>query len=202
MSNLNKDILYILFEELQSDSNSLFSCLLVNRLWCETVVPILWKNPWCHEDNMDYQKKSSLYHIIIISLPHDVKESLTSQGIQLFPASTSHQPPSFDYLSFCRSINIKVVKEIISLGSSVTCNQFLLQQEIYSLFMNKLSEVKYLDMRSIEHQIFYFPGAKTCLDSLCELSCDVSINPIYFYGLACFRKNIQMFIVINTGKSE
>src|ERR1044071_3576838 len=172
MSKLNKDILFSLFEELQNDSKSLFSCLLVNRLWCETVTPILWRNPWCCDNNVNYQKKASLYHIIVLSLPDDVKEFLTSLGIQLF--LTSHQPLLFDYLSLCRSINMKVIKDIISLGSSLTYHQFLLQQEIYSLFMRKFPEIKYMDMRSIEHQIFYFSEAETCLESLCELVCDVS----------------------------
>src|SRR5688572_8465611 len=99
MSKLNKDILFLLFEELQNDSKSLFSCLLVNRLWSDTVIPILWRNPWC------CIKKESLYNIVIFSLPSDIKESLKSQGIQLFPFS--HQSPLFDYLSFCKSINTK-----------------------------------------------------------------------------------------------
>jgi len=114
MSSLNKDILFLLFEELQDDSKSLFSCLLVSRLWCEMVIPILWRNPWCY--NLNDQRKSSLYHIIILSLPDEVKEFLTNQGIQCF--QTSHQPLLFDYLSLCRSINMKVIKNIISLGST------------------------------------------------------------------------------------
>src|SRR6266536_300167 len=103
MSTLNNDILFLLFEELQDDSKSLFSCLLVNRLWCEVVIPILWRDPWCYEDNINYRKKSSLYYIITFSLPNDIKEFLTSQGIQLYPIS--YQSLSFDYLSFCKSIN-------------------------------------------------------------------------------------------------
>jgi len=65
MSKLNKDILFLLFEELHDDSKSLFSCLLVNRLWCETVIPILWRDPWCYEDNINHQKKV----LCIILLP-------------------------------------------------------------------------------------------------------------------------------------
>ncbi len=176
MSKLNKDILFLLFEGFQDDSKSLFSCLLVNRLWCETVIPILWRNPWNFKDIVNYQEKNSLYYIITFFLPDDIKEFLTNQGIQI-----SHQSPLFDYLSFCKSINVNVIKNIISIISSSTYNQFLLQQEIYSLFMRKFPEIKYLDMRTIEHQIFYFPKAKTSFESLCELKCDVSIAPIYFY---------------------
>src|SRR5688572_30503527 len=135
MSRLNKDILFLLFEELQSDSKSLFSCLLVSRLWCETVIPILWRDPWCCcEKNIDYHQQRSLYRIMIFSLPDEVKEFLTNQGIQFF--QTSHRPLLFDYLSFCRSISMKVIKSIISWSSSIYVS-FLLQQEIYRLCLRK-----------------------------------------------------------------
>src|SRR5438034_5254831 len=152
MSKLNKDILFLIFEELQDDSKSLFSCLMVNRIWCEIVIPVLWRNPWNY--NISYYNKSSLYYIITFYLSDDIKEFLTRQGIQL--PLVSHQPLLFDYLSFCRSVNVNIMNAIISAGSSLTYNQFLLQQEFYNLFMKKCPEVKYLDMKPIEHQIFYF----------------------------------------------
>ncbi|GBC03627.1 hypothetical protein RclHR1_05220004 [Rhizophagus clarus] len=52
-------------------------------------------------------------------------------------------------------------------------------------------------MRTIEHQIFYFPEAKTRLESLCELKFDTSINPSYFYGIAHICQYIQRLIIIN-----
>jgi hypothetical protein len=93
---------------------------------------------------------------------------------------------------------MKVIKNIVSFSSTSAYDQFLLQQEIHNLLMDKLTEVKYLDMGSIEHQIFSFPKAKTCLGSLCELRCDTSIDSTYFYGLAYVCKQIQRIIIINT----
>jgi len=54
MSNLNKDVLYLMFEELQNDEKTLYSCLLVSKTWCEVIIPILWKNPW------KYDKKGTI----------------------------------------------------------------------------------------------------------------------------------------------
>ena len=97
-------------EELQDDSKSLFSCLLVvNRLWCETGVLVLWRNPWRYD--ISYQNKSSLFNIVTSSLPDDIKEILTAQGI----LTTSQQPLLFDYLSFCRSMNVNAINDIILL---------------------------------------------------------------------------------------
>jgi hypothetical protein len=194
MSKLNKDILFLIFEELKEDSKFLFSCLMINRLWCETVIPILWKNPWCY-NNINYSKKNYLFFIISCYLFDDIKEFITEQGIQL--PSGSNQSLLFDYLSFCRSINVNIINKIISIGSSLACNQFFMQQEIYRLFMKKCPELKYFDMKSIKHQIFYFPEAKTRLESLCELKCDTSIDSSYFYGLSQSCQFIQRLIILN-----
>ncbi|RIA84717.1 hypothetical protein C1645_404713 [Glomus cerebriforme] len=193
MSQLNKDILFLLFEELQSDSKSLFSCLLVNKLWCETAIPILWRNPWSYDIN--YMNKNYLFAIITFYLPIDIKKFLISQGINFPPIS--YQSLLFDYLSFCRSINVNIIDDIISFGSSLTHNQFYLQQEFYNILITSCTELKYLDMRLINHQIFYFPKAKARLETLYELKCDTSVGPTYFYGLARICKNVQKLIIIN-----
>src|SRR4051812_15032329 len=115
MSKINKDILFLIFEEFQDDSKSLFSCLMVNRLWCETVIPILWRNPWCY-NGINYRNKKYLFFIISCYLFDDIKEFITEQGIQL--PSDSNQLLLFDYLSFCRSINVNTINSLISIGSS------------------------------------------------------------------------------------
>ncbi|GBC06339.1 hypothetical protein RclHR1_06780003 [Rhizophagus clarus] len=193
MFKLNEDILFLIFEELKNDSKSLFSCLMVNKLWCEIGIPILWKDPWNYKIN--YNNKAYLFTIITFYLSDDIKDFLERQGVQL--PSVSAQSLSFDYLSFCRSINIDIINEIISIGSSLAYNQFLLQQEFYSLFIKKLPELKWLDMRSIKHQIFYLSEANTRLESLYELKCDTSINATYFYGIARICQYIQKLTIVN-----
>ncbi|GET61840.1 hypothetical protein GLOIN_2v1764020 [Rhizophagus irregularis DAOM 181602=DAOM 197198] len=94
-----------------------------------------------------------------------------------------------------RSINVNTLNTITSIGSSLAYNQFLLQQEFYCLFMKKFQELKCLDMNLIKHQIFYIPEAKNRLESLCELKCDTSIDPSYFYGLARICQFIQRLII-------
>ncbi|PKK66830.1 hypothetical protein RhiirC2_784296 [Rhizophagus irregularis] len=198
MSKLNKDILFLISQELQDDSISLFSCLMVNRLWCETVIPILWRNPWCYD--IDYYNKNYLFKIIVSYLSDDIKEFLTRQGIQLL--TVSRQLLMFDYLSLCRSIDAHTINIIASIGSSLAYNNFILQQEFYNLFMKKFPELKYLNMSTIKHQIFYFPEAKLRFESLCELKCDTSIDSSYFYGLARLCQYIQRLIIDNVDESS
>jgi len=44
MSQLTIDCLEEIFEYLEYDKITLYSCLLVNRLWCKISVRILWKS--------------------------------------------------------------------------------------------------------------------------------------------------------------
>jgi hypothetical protein len=194
MSKLNKDILYLIFEEFQDDLKSLFSCLMVNKSWCKTAVPVLWRNPWSYKGN-NYRIKSSLFTIIVYYLFDSIKEFITSKVIQL--PSISNKSLSFDYLSYCRSINVISINRITSIGSTSAYDQFFIQEEFYLLLMRKCPELRYLDMRSIKHQLFYFPEAKARFESLCELKCDTSIDSSYFYGLSRCCKNIQVLIITN-----
>ncbi|RIA90387.1 hypothetical protein C1645_823449 [Glomus cerebriforme] len=43
-----------------------------------------------------------------------------------------------------------------------------------------------------KHQIFYFPGAKECLKTICELKYETSTVSTYFYGLA-IQKDLKYF---------
>jgi hypothetical protein len=191
MSKLNKDVLFLLFEELQNNSKCLFSCLMVNRIWCETAIPVLWRNPWCYSFN--YQNKNSLYSIITSYLSDDIKKFLTRKGLGI---QISGQSLTFDYLSFCRSIDIKIINDVISIGSSSEYIQFLLQEEIYSFLIRKCSEIKYLNMYGT-YDIVYLPEAKVRLESLCELICDTLIDSMYFYRLAHACQQIQRITIIN-----
>ncbi|CAB4443200.1 unnamed protein product [Rhizophagus irregularis] len=188
MSKLNKDILFLIIEELRDNPKFLFSCLMVNRVWCETAIPILWRNPWRYSIN--YYNKNSLYYILTSYLSNDIKEFFTKKKFNI-----PGQSLAFDYLSFCRSINIEIIDVITSIGS-LEYNQFLLQEEIYSFLMNKCPEIKYLNICGT-YDILQLPEAKFRLESLCELTCHTLINPKYFYRLAHICQQIQRIIIIN-----
>ena len=65
MSRLNQDVLYFIIEELKDDKQTLFSCILVNKTWCETIIPILWRDPW---KSLKKEKEKSLLNVIISHL--------------------------------------------------------------------------------------------------------------------------------------
>ncbi|GES75936.1 hypothetical protein GLOIN_2v1764020 [Rhizophagus clarus] len=115
-----------------------------------------------------------------------------SQGISL-----SHKSLLFDYLSFCKSINIHIIKSIISLGTSSPYIRLSLQREFYRLFMKKCSGLKYLDMKLFEFEEFYFPEVELPFESLHELICNTYVDSSYFHGLARVSHNIQRINIVN-----
>src|SRR3954470_568280 len=92
MSKLPADCLNEIFEYLVEDEATLHSCLLVNRLWCEVSVIILWRS-------------IRNYNTLIACLPNESKEILYQNGI-ITSASAASNPPMFNYASFCKVLSI------------------------------------------------------------------------------------------------
>jgi hypothetical protein len=99
MALLFADILNEIFEYLEDDKATLYSCLLVNRLWCEVSVRILWKSV-------------RNYKTFFSFLPDESKEILYRNEIII--STQSSKPPLFNYVSFIKSFNI----------SDIICNAF------------------------------------------------------------------------------
>src|SRR5256885_2963380 len=88
---MSADCLNEIFECLEEDKVTLRSCLLVNRLWCEVSVRILWKS-------------IRNYNTLIACLPNESKEILYKEGI--ITSISASKPPVFDYASFCKVLSI------------------------------------------------------------------------------------------------
>src|SRR5436305_7202084 len=112
MLKLNKDVLFLIVEELQNDKKSLHSCLLVDRTWCETTILILWKNPWkfCPRP-IDSAESILLFNVILLHLSEGSRENLKKQKIDLFVVT--HQLPLFNYISFWRYLNLYFLEEMM-----------------------------------------------------------------------------------------
>ncbi|RIA84520.1 hypothetical protein C1645_879878 [Glomus cerebriforme] len=191
MSKLNRDILYLIFEELQNDKRSLSSCLSVNKIWCEIIIPILWKNPWKYLKHKE--KELLLLNVIISHLSDESKNNLKSQGW-----TNSYQRPLFDYISFCRHLNLYKIKIIIERSASDEESISILENEIFNLFINENIKYKHLYIPiQFNYPIHLNPKAKHCFSDIEFLSCHASINDNILIGLTeiCkYVKEINLFI--------
>src|SRR5436190_9596660 len=122
-----------IFECLEEDKITLHSCLLVNRLWCEISVRILWTSVWN-------------YDTLIACLPNESKEILYKNGI--IPSTSTSKPALFNYVAFIKNLEIdKVIKNILKKfryyndkPSILDNKKCILVQEIYKLF-NQISSL-------------------------------------------------------------
>src|SRR5438034_6512309 len=83
MSQLPVDCLNEIFEYLEEDKETLRSCLLVNRLWSEVSVRILWRSV-------------RNYRTLIACLPNESREVLRKNGINI---STPTKSPLYNYIT-------------------------------------------------------------------------------------------------------
>ncbi|RIA91438.1 hypothetical protein C1645_875422 [Glomus cerebriforme] len=216
MSMLNKDVLLLILEELQYDSKSLYSCLLVNRTWCETAVPILWKNPhWKLKENggdIQYLEEKSLniqclkekrekreilqFNVIISHLSNETKENLRNQGINL---STEIQKPLFNYISFCKHLVISKLEEGISSIKNIKSSKIsILRNEVFKLFINKNTRFTHLYIpRQFNYHIHLIPGAEYCFSELKYLFCSTeSTDQNILEGLSRISNSIKELVIV------
>uniref|UniRef100_U9UMQ7 F-box domain-containing protein n=1 Tax=Rhizophagus irregularis (strain DAOM 181602 / DAOM 197198 / MUCL 43194) TaxID=747089 RepID=U9UMQ7_RHIID len=182
MSKLNRDVLYLIFEEFQDDDNTLHSCLLVNKTWCEIIIPILWKNPW---KNLKREKEKSLLNVIISHLSGESKNNLKNLGINFL--ENLYQKPLFNYISFCRHLNLFKVKTIIN-AIDKDSEKIIIKNDIFSLFINEHTRFTHL---YIPFQVFLIPGTKCCFSEIEFLSCNTSVNDNILVELTEICKSIK-----------
>src|ERR1044072_8016572 len=181
---LPADCLNEIFEYFENDKVTLYSCLLVNRLWCEVSIRILWMCVWN-------------YDTLIACLPNDSKEILYKNGI--ITSTSTSKPPLFNYIAFIRNLEIdNIIKNIIKeyydyYDSPILNNKIcILVQEIYKLF-NQISSLRELHFCSkvVESAPNATPTlAGDCLKHLSKLSCRSDIHSEFFYQLSQKCHNI------------
>ncbi|RIA86604.1 hypothetical protein C1645_779297, partial [Glomus cerebriforme] len=192
MLNLNKDVLFFLISEnFQDDKKTLYSCLLVNKTWCEVAVPILWKNPWKNPwKYISHEKEKSHFNIITSHLSDETRNNLRKQGINL---STIQKKPLFNYISFCRYLNLFCFERIISTIKNIEKSKIsIISNEILKLFINRNARLTFLYIpRQCNYQIHLIPGAENCLSELKFLQCDANIKQHILKGLVRISKSIK-----------
>jgi hypothetical protein len=196
---LPADCLNEIFEYLENDKAALHSCLLVNRLWCEVTVRILWRNIWVIKPvaYVDYNHRlkvaTSILDTLITCLPNKSKTHLFEKGI--LNSIQISKTPLFDYASFCKVLTIHMIGQMII---DVFKNQKYLAKEIMKMFMEKVSLKKlsyYTSSKTINLSFLRYPGAEDCLSNLSKLSCNSNIKSAFFFKLSQICCNIQSLTI-------
>lgn len=184
VSLLPIEILQKIFSQL--NANVLYNCLLVNRYWCSTVVPLLWQKPF---DFFDYQKVqlwnkgANLTQVYVSCLSHESKNSLIQARVILSPRVFIK--PTFDYASFLQCLDYILLFQATGVWidenekvshRTMTYRHYLVVEELCKLFFHHSSNLKYLKYDKSHSlpiasdigyiQLRYLPGAEICLSKL------------------------------------
>ncbi|GBC10274.1 hypothetical protein RclHR1_00950011 [Rhizophagus clarus] len=193
MSQLPTDCLNDIFEYLD-DRFTLYSCILVSRIWCEISVKFFWNN----SNNYSISNIS----ILVACLPNESKEILCENGIPILSPTT--KLPIFNYASFCKVLSINNIQrkteELLKNQQTISHqilynNTNIVTQEICKMFMKQIPSLKKLVLLPYEDTIPNFIlnlEAKDCLKNLSELRCDSNISPEIFYQLSQMCHNISL----------
>ncbi|RGB38824.1 hypothetical protein C1646_755229 [Rhizophagus diaphanus] len=186
------DCLNEIFEYLEMDKSTLHSCLLVNRLWCEISVRILWRNAL--NFNLYLKRPSNIYlsiiRALIACLPYESKNLLHNNGN--FISTLTSKPLLFNYASFCKALSISEI--CIMIDHFFKNSKSLVANEIIEMLANQISSLKKLSYYHIDGfniSFPHFPGAR----DLSELYCNSDLPSDFFYQLSQICHNLQSISV-------
>ncbi|PKK61188.1 hypothetical protein RhiirC2_792184 [Rhizophagus irregularis] len=128
---LNRDLLLMISENFQNDRISLYSCLLVNRSWCEAIVPLLWKIPG--QAILTKKAENIIFNVILSHFSEESRDNLIKQGIDLF--TEIYQTPSFNYIYFWRHLDLQLLDRMISRNFDKS-DISMMRNELFKLFVN------------------------------------------------------------------
>ncbi|PKK80784.1 hypothetical protein RhiirC2_723751 [Rhizophagus irregularis] len=159
-------------EENEEDKPSLHSCLLVNRHWCQEVVPILWRSPNA------YMSKQ-LVEVYIACLSDEEKQILNDNGLNLPPSTEI--PPTFDYSKYRRVLHIGGLYHHLWWWCNLRRDEcigaegrWILTELLLKLFISRCPAIYRFSCDATclleKYDITSYPGAESCLPHIRRLT--------------------------------
>ncbi|GBB99708.1 hypothetical protein RclHR1_03600004 [Rhizophagus clarus] len=138
------------------DYSTLYSCILVNRLFCRIAIPLLWEDPFSiPTENYNFIK------IYLNNLNEDDKMKLNEYGIDknLFPSNTL-----FNYPKYIKRLNIQINYSIESWVTAINnkncCTRYmcppnstrLIYKSLFKIFIENGAKLHTFDVISYVHR--------------------------------------------------
>ncbi|GBB91427.1 hypothetical protein RclHR1_18710002 [Rhizophagus clarus] len=153
----------------RNDFSTLYSCILINRIWCRLTIPLLWENP--------FSNPTKNYQIIEIYLNEQDKKKLNEYGMNIkIPSSNNNNNNTlFNYPKFIKIINLREIQRCIEQWILMNCDTKkhytetiikIIYKSIFQSFINnkanlntfKISDIKYFNESNSEEIILQNPN--------------------------------------------
>ncbi|GBC02670.1 hypothetical protein RclHR1_04740013 [Rhizophagus clarus] len=121
----------------KNDYSTLYSCILINRLWCRLAIPLLWENPFStHVQNYQF------IEIYLHSLNEDDKAKFNEYGINsnLFLPNTLFNYPGFIKCLSTHKIVYFIESWLVTLMVNNHSNRYKVTKLVYRLLFNMFIE--------------------------------------------------------------
>ncbi|CAG8490239.1 uncharacterized protein OCT59_023881 [Rhizophagus irregularis] len=129
---LTDDCIYSILQHLQNDRSTLFKCLLVNRFWCRSTIPLLYANPF---ENVKTEKNYSITLTLIFCFNKaeilQLKKQLGLSQINNNINFDKEHNPLFEYPKYLENYNSKLINSVIYGWFAKYCSDLLSSQKIY-----------------------------------------------------------------------
>jgi hypothetical protein len=172
------ELLEEIIKYFQYDYKTLYSSILVNRLWCRLTIPLLWENPFL---NVKEQNFYNYYFISIYLYNHfndEEKSMLNESGFtnSIFPSNTL-----FNYSCFIKSLNKLEIVFCIEHWIAIHNAYIYLNPQIFQLIYKSLFEV-FINNEANLHTFEYYISdeCKYVDDVVFEL---ISQNPSFILNI-------------------
>src|SRR5947207_15102329 len=103
------------------------------------------------------ERKEITLNVIISHLSNESRNNLKSQGVDCL--KNPYQRPLFNYISFCRHLNLNNLNEIINMIDDT--DEEIIKKEIFNLFVNENTRITHLYVpHPFDYQIHIIPAAE------------------------------------------
>ncbi|PKY60514.1 hypothetical protein RhiirA4_484321 [Rhizophagus irregularis] len=129
---LTDDCIYSILQYLQNDHSTLFKCLLVNRFWCRSTIPLLYANPFAAITKKNYSITLTLIFCFDKAEILQLKKQLGLRKINGINFYKKHNP-LFEYPKYLENYNSNIINSVIYGWFAKYCSKDLLNnQKIYN----------------------------------------------------------------------
>ncbi|RGB39782.1 hypothetical protein C1646_457671 [Rhizophagus diaphanus] len=188
-----------------NDKNTLYSFLLVNRLFCRKVTPKLWSEPFAFLEH----SSPVLIRTYISCFSDNERDSLYNYGLKI---KIKYKPSLFSYPSFLNEFDFWPLKSsteewVRSFGHKKNLKMNPFFRYFLKILLRKCKNMRTL--RWFTHEKFYLmpdirnfsSGSRNVFKNIRELHCgNYYLNPIFYYQLSKICKNITVLNVLHYHK--
>ncbi|CAB4482368.1 uncharacterized protein OCT59_019849 [Rhizophagus irregularis] len=110
---LPDDCIYYILQHLQNDRSTLFNCLLVNRFWCKSTIPLLYANPFVNITEKNYPIILTLIFCFNKAEILQLKNQLGPSQINNINFDKEYKP-LFEYPKYLENYNHFTINSVIN----------------------------------------------------------------------------------------